>query len=295
MGGFEDVIDPPAYSKFTPLPKDVPKRKQRSLLQTLLRYFNTKPPGFIAQKPTTLSLSYYPIRIVTSEWMLYNSILSRYVKYYESSIHTLHLDLQEDDLQGLQPWRRRSRQSMHKLRLIETFVKRHKDTEPVKEPWDEVLSDIDHISSQMSEWAKFLESMVPMATSMLQLTDSRRSQAEARNVKRLTYVALFFIPLSFVAGLFSMAEYVAPWGERFWLYLAVAVPLLLFVLGLSALPFERLGGRLVEILRATVRLPKGKHADAKANSQRALKKKSLDKLPDDKGTTVSKSSRVILY
>ena len=88
---------------------------------------------------------------------------------------------------------------------------------------------------------------MPVATAVVQLLDARRSIAEAVNVRRLTYIALVFVPLSWVATLFSMAEKYAPGSGDFWVYFATALPLLLLVLSLAALDFNS-GGHLVNSL-----------------------------------------------
>lgn len=242
-GGFEDIVDPVPFSSFSSSTASIVGR-QRSLVQTLLRYFTRDPPGFDARNPTTLSLSYYSIKTITSEWMLYTSLMGAYVKHYEYVLFRLDLQLQSEDLNALQPWRRRSKRTLHGLRLMQSFIERHHSKEVEQEPWIEIIDDIRYLSSQVAQWALFLESMVPMATSMLQVTDTRRSLMEAANVKRLTYGALVFIPLSFVAGLFSMSEKVPPWSEHFWVYFAVAVPLVLLVLGIALYPFKGVQNQL---------------------------------------------------
>lgn len=238
QGGFEDVIDPVPYSIFQAFSTHTENTERRpdSFAQNLLRYLLTSnPPSFTAGSPTTLSLSYYPIKIINSEWVLYSLLLSRYVKHYEYALSDLNLQLHSEDLKDMQPWRRRSRQSLHKLRLMHRFIVRHRCKEMDREPWDDIVDDIEYLSAQIGQWSTFFDSMGSIATSMLQLTDTRRSLIESTHLKQLTYLALFFIPLSFVASLFSMSEKVNPLGEKFWLYWVVAVPLLGLVITFSFL------------------------------------------------------------
>ena len=68
-----------------------------------------------------------------------------------------------------------------------------------------------------------------VATSLIQAIDSRRSLTETINISRLTYLALSFIPLTFVSGLFSMNDNIAPGGKLFGLYFAVSIPLCIIV------------------------------------------------------------------
>lgn len=70
-----------------------------------------------------------------------------------------------------------------------------------------------------------LESLVSIPTSQFQAIDSRRSLIETIIISRLTYLALSFIPLTFVSGLFSMNDNIASGGKFFGLYFAVSTPL----------------------------------------------------------------------
>jgi hypothetical protein len=62
-------------------------------------------------------------------------------------------------------------------------------------PWNLILKDIKHVLSQLEHYNRSLEHIVPLATSMVQLLDSRRWMLEAANVSRLTLIALVFVPL----------------------------------------------------------------------------------------------------
>ncbi len=76
--------------------------------------------------------------------------------------------------------------------------------------------------------------MVSVVTSVLQITDTRRSLKEAANVTRLTYLTLLFVPLSFVASLFSMNGDVS--AHDLAIYFAVALPLCAMVFFVTRLP-----------------------------------------------------------
>uniref|UniRef100_A0A8H7K3L3 Uncharacterized protein n=1 Tax=Bionectria ochroleuca TaxID=29856 RepID=A0A8H7K3L3_BIOOC len=89
-----------------------------------------------------------------------------------------------------------------------------------------LLKDIQYIQKQLDDYSRSLEQMLTVATSMVQLLDSRRSILEAVSVRRLTYIALVFVPLSWVSSLFSMSDTYLPGHGRFWVYFAVALPLI---------------------------------------------------------------------
>ena len=80
-------------------------------------------------------------------------------------------------------------------------------------------------------------------TSLIQIIDSQRSFAETANITRFTYLALVFVPLTFVASIFSMNDRFAPGGKIFWLYFATAVPMCVVVFFVA-----RPSGRLYDLL-----------------------------------------------
>ena len=184
--------------------------------------------------PGMLSLCFHSLRVALKEWMMYSITMDRYVKHYEYSLSNVYLAFNDgDDAAELQTWRRRAFQTLQNLSATQAFVEYWNTVEDDPEPGDWLIKDMQHISQTIAIHSRSLENMIPVATSMAQLFDTRRSMAEASHVKQLTYVALVFIPLSYVSSLFSMSDKVAPWSAEFWLYFAVAVPLLLIVLGLS--------------------------------------------------------------
>ena len=63
------------------------------------------------------------------------------------------------------------------------------------------------------------------------LNEAQRSLHEARSVKILTLLGMFFLPLSFTSGLLSMNDKYLPGETQFWIYFVLAVPLVLAVFG----------------------------------------------------------------
>ncbi|KAM7210042.1 hypothetical protein V8F06_014574 [Rhypophila decipiens] len=244
-GGFEDFEQSTSFASST---STIANRSwdKKSMLSSLIHYFRNEPPGFVSSGPSILSMGYYPIRIVLAEWILYTHLMSRYFKYYECTLHDIENRMHDSDIIDLQRWRRRSMQSQHKLILISEFVDYWLPQEADRQPWNHALKDIKHVLSQLEHYNRSLEHMVGVATSMVQLLDSRRSMLEAANVSRLTFIAVVFVPLSWVASLFSMSENYSPGQRNFWVYFATALPVLLLVLLLSALRWNQVAGKLKE-------------------------------------------------
>ncbi|OTA57662.1 hypothetical protein K449DRAFT_416006 [Hypoxylon sp. EC38] len=187
------------------------------------------------------------VRLIIDEWLTYSLIMGRYVKAYEYSIKSVRQRLENfesEDIIDLYRWRRRSQQSLHKLQVLRWFIesslnptnKQREDMPPSE--GGALVRDIVQVMEQIEQNGNALEAMIPIMTSIIQLLDSRRSTIEAIYVKRLTYIALIFLPLSFIATLFSMSEPFSVVDDGFWIYIATAVPLLLVVLAASILPIS---------------------------------------------------------
>ncbi|KAI1496088.1 hypothetical protein F5X99DRAFT_85808 [Biscogniauxia marginata] len=247
----EDFRDLPAYSTF----QDTIKTNTpgtASLRENLLSLFQETLPGLGSDRGSVLSLACYPLQIVLTEWMLYAQLMSRYVKLYEYSFeaaHTFKKRSESQDLLELHRWRRRSSQSLHKLRMARLFVEYWRSRAEARcETWDFLITDLRHIEGQIEQHARSLDTLNPILTSIVQLMDSHKSISEAADVKRLTYIAIVFIPLSFISGLFSMGENFLPGADGFWLYWVTSIPITVLVVAASSTPF--IGRKLLGLLHA---------------------------------------------
>ena len=63
------------------------------------------------------------------------------------------------------------------------------------------------------------------------LKEANRSLQEAKSVKTLTFLGMLFLPLSLASGLLSMSGDYSPGASQFWIYFAIAIPLILCVFG----------------------------------------------------------------
>lgn len=239
QGGPESFVSSPPFSVWKAAGVQEPKRPRSlgnnfdPLIKKLVDFLEVLPPAFSASNPSLHSLAYYPLRVVISEWMSYSLLLSRYVQHYEYTLISFKSSLDEMELIKLQPWRRRCIRSQQRLDLLRMFIQEYTENRSdvgSNDVWDSILNDVNHVSKQITHWASFLDSMVP-------LLDTHQSLVEAQDVRRLTYLVLVFVPLSLVASIFSMAEKVLPWGSHFWLYFAVSVPFtVMFLVSLALLP-----------------------------------------------------------
>ncbi|KAL8329180.1 hypothetical protein RB597_004760 [Gaeumannomyces tritici] len=269
---FEDFANPIPFSRFGQAGNigPVPEEAQSSMLHSLVGYLRCEqPPGFASSPPygLVLAFGYYPIRIALAEWVMYTHLTSRYLKYYEYSLQEVHNRLHNSDLVDLQRWRRRCKQSQYKLLTLAEFVNYwlieneekgvyiNDQAKQWRRCWELVLKDINQVDAQLRDYNHSLEQMIPVATSMVRLLDARHSLVEAANTTRLTYIALVFVPLSWVASLFSMTDKYQPGHEQFWVYPAMALPLV-FALLLGSILING-GAKPAQVVRGTWLAVKG--------------------------------------
>jgi hypothetical protein len=249
QGGYEDFSERPSFSE-----ADEGYPGRTSLLEDLAWYWQkARPPAFDSTQPTLLSLAYYPLKISAAEWVSYVAVMSNSIKQYEYTTEAPHqrdgLRKIDSDLRSLEVWGRRCLQTTSKLRFAIDFLQHRTNHNPDLAEYTLMIRDFEHISALVDTYGRRLESMVPVVTSVLQIADTRRSLREAANVTRLTNLALLFVPLSFVASLFSMNGGVT--RHDLAIYFAVAAPLCVVVFFVARLPvvdfgeaFGKLKGRL---------------------------------------------------
>lgn len=237
LGGCEDFIthspsNEPNLTIFPPF--------QGILDELVHQWGQSAPTNFNVDAPTLASISYYPLKIVASEWVNYASVMSFSIREYELSSQKsgdliAELEKLNVNLRLLQGWRRRVISTQAKIKRAIRFITFFSDNSKPNDEFKGLLEDYEFLKSEIGEYAKRLEAMVPLVTSAVALIESRRSLVETANVTRLTILAMVFVPLSFVAGLFSMSDGYRPGGSLFWVYFAVAVPIVV-VVGLVAKP-----------------------------------------------------------
>lgn len=97
--------------------------------------------------------------------------------------------------------------------------------------WSDSAVDFQMLRMRLRDVRRRGELLNAAITGLASVSGSQEALREARSTKALTLVGLVFIPLAYTATLFSMAEPFGPGEERFWVYFAVAGPLVLCVLG----------------------------------------------------------------
>lgn len=238
-GGFQDFIATPILRELVAPDFSLVKS---SPLESLISLWGIKnAPGFDKQSPSLLSLSSYPLRMIAAEWLVYVELMYHSVKKYEYSSNTAlaaveQIDVLSADIHALNQWARRRISSKNKIRHVIEYLDYCTKIADHADHATELLEDYQHIAQDIDTYGHRLEALVATATSLVQTIDCRRSLTETVNISRLTYLALSFIPLTFVSGLFSMNDHIAPGGRLFGLYFAVSIPLCFLVFLFMHLP-----------------------------------------------------------
>ncbi|CAO2651292.1 Nn.00g095890.m01.CDS01 [Neocucurbitaria sp. VM-36] len=92
--------------------------------------------------------------------------------------------------------------------------------------YGEIRQRVHTLAGAVTALASLAGNRAAFKTAELSLKEAERAGYNARSVKMLTILGVVFLPLSFSATLFSMADKYTPGSSNFWVYFAVSFPLL---------------------------------------------------------------------
>ena len=204
------------------------------MLDELLQSWNAAIKDIARDELNLQSLSYHPLRLIATEWVNYIEVIRVSLRHYSSPPSDItsspeELDRIQSALTSASSWPRRVASSIVSIRQSIYFIKQHSRPEDTSSSWGALQDDYEYLATSLGQHGKQLQAAVLSITAFLQLLESRHASLETKHVSRLTVLALTFVPLSFVSSLFSMNEVFSPGGPLFWLYFAVATPVLLLV------------------------------------------------------------------
>ncbi|PYI06018.1 hypothetical protein BO78DRAFT_419126 [Aspergillus sclerotiicarbonarius CBS 121057] len=215
QGGYEDFLDLTPTSEWDPI-----YSPRRGLFEDLVYCWQTeRPTSFNIVKPSTISLAYYPIQIILSEWINSLTALDLHIKHHETIIgslpdqpnHLPHLNQTSSNLSALMTWHRRIRTFITHITQTHHFLQHQEKT-----PFD-LLQSSETITTTLTQLSSTLSTtLIPTAASLAQLLELKRTESQTFRVNQLTYLAFGFVPLSFVTSLYGMSDDFAPGGKKFW-------------------------------------------------------------------------------
>lgn len=86
------------------------------------------------------------------------------------------------------------------------------------------------IRDQFLDYRKWAEKLLDITTTYLALMEAEKSASDSRSLSRLTILGSLFVPVSFVCSFFSMNGDFAVGANKFWVYFAVTLPLVIAIL-----------------------------------------------------------------
>lgn len=107
----------------------------------------------------------------------------------------------------------------------------------VDDPRDQALRDLRDdflaIIEELYILQTHVQNMISVVTAIISLEETKRSAEQNKSITRLTFLAVIFVPMSFVSSFFSMTPNVTSLYQTFSIYFVVAIPLTLFALSVA--------------------------------------------------------------
>ena len=226
------------YRNFNSCPsiyaEDIPKGPPRTSLFEDVIYWtssmNEEEIKALATDPRVLARK--PLFLICSEWLIM-------IKYATLRLSQIDWEVENPEyrtsseglsasLQKVHPWRRR-------IPLFQFMVSEVLDNVlAVKSPSDclvnELRRDFETVLAELAVLQNRADRIVNVATAIISIDESKKATQQNRNTIRLTYLAVIFVPLSFVSSLFSMVTDISQLKKSFWIYFTVAVPITIIAL-----------------------------------------------------------------
>jgi Mg2+ and Co2+ transporter CorA len=98
----------------------------------------------------------------------------------------------------------------------------------------DIKGDFKYLQDKVLGTAGRIEKNINLLTALVSIGEGKQALDENHGIARLTLVTVF-LPFSTAAKIFSIQGGYGPGQSTFWLYWAIAIPLTVFVLPLSAL------------------------------------------------------------
>jgi hypothetical protein len=103
----------------------------------------------------------------------------------------------------------------------------HTDTNQhlILETEKDIVAEFERLKNEFRAFKERINRNLALFNSSISIEESKKAIKESESVSLLTKLAFVFIPLSFIASLFSIQGNMAPGGNKFWLYWVISIPL----------------------------------------------------------------------
>ena len=215
---------------------------RESMLEDICYYWTHHASCIDIQDDPSISTLFLQ-KIIASNYMVLIGYVKAMLSTLEWSLSRQNQDISEIKIawaeqrwSDLQSWSRRCSEycenvesTMDSLRIPLLEADASKD-------WISCEKDFHLISRKVIGLKKRSDALISSLTGLAGILGNRqtlkeasRSLHEAKSVKILTLLGMMFAPLFLTSGIFSMGEKFLPGAAYFWVFVAVAIPLVLIV------------------------------------------------------------------
>jgi Mg2+ and Co2+ transporter CorA len=153
----------------------------------------------------------------------------------------------EEALRDIHPWRRTIAQ--YRVPLDRAIAISGHQSRSGSQSWDDLLVDFKELEGQRSALEARVDRITSAVSAIIAIDEHKKAANNATGITSITYLAFFFVPLSLLAGVFSMDTNFPNRGSAvYWVFAIMAIPVTLGPL-LIALQYERLASWVNEGLR----------------------------------------------
>ncbi|KAL8918904.1 MAG: hypothetical protein Q9208_007085 [Pyrenodesmia sp. 3 TL-2023] len=246
------------YNDFLPCPSiaDGPTRRSPNAstfenVVYLLERLSTKEIQSLVKDPRRLFQE--PLCIICSEWLTLLRYANTRLSQLEWEIEDPYLRRRHKDLSAtldkIHTWRRRL--PIYKTMVSEALskvIRRDRFVQATENSLLALEKDFVIVQAELESLHERAERTMSVVTAVMSLEESQKALQQDRSLARLTYLAVTFVPLSFITSFFSMNDDLSKLGRTFWVYFSVAISVTLL-----ALIVVRFSDQVVHICRRVMR------------------------------------------
>jgi hypothetical protein len=224
-----------------------PTSNREAIARHLSERFSTDPSLLECAKTDCFLILGDIYRLVASNWIVINEYVNRElatIEYILEKEEPTFRDL-EVYLKDLYIFRRRVTR-YHELitqakeqcntRGQQSWL-RDENSKLAAEHAKDIESDFIYLQDKVLGTARRIEKNINLLTALVSIGEGKQALDENHGIARLSLLATVFLPFSTVATIFSIQGGYGPGQGTFWLFWAIAIPLTVFVLALSALSY----------------------------------------------------------
>ena len=226
-----------------------PGPSRESMLEDICYYWENHGKQIIVEDDPVVA-TFFLKKIIASNYLLLIGYISAgigeldyHISRRDRPISNLNIEWVEERWKDLQAWNRQCSRYCESVEdMLDSFGVLSVKSE-VLHSWETSNKDFYIIQRKLLNIKHRSNDMLTSFTGLAGILGNRQSLHEAKSVKILTFLGIIFLPLSLTSGLLTMNEEYQPGASHFWIYFAIAIPLILSVFGVVFLVDTGLDGK----------------------------------------------------